>query len=297
MNKATFRAWRHVLWDLPLCAAGLAGRRRWARMVAQQADAAAQVAPSLAQLREIRRDLSATPEDYARIKTLRESDAYRCLWPNHFDFRIQGLEYVRAAQAVGRPTIILTAHFGSFYTIAVALQQQGIALHPIARHVDRSAANPPPTQCFERINYALTERAGAGHYIYTDMNGKIDKSLIQVSRANGVMLALLDFPVSIFPHGHQPVTLLGQASSLPTRFIDFGRKQNAVFLTAFNHIDLAHPRRRHLHIQAPIEAESSQAIANIYAQRLSTAVMDDPCQWVGMQVLPLFFARDGAAGG
>lgn len=285
------REWRHYFYDLPLWAAGCRTAGRWAAMRRFLEPQASGFAAGLSRAYQSQgktteqAEIDTAVDCALQVTIARESDTFACLRPAALRFDIEGLEHLQGALGRQRPVIVLTGHVGSFYTIAVALARQGITMSPLARSV--ATVNALPRQLYEKSNYALTERAILGQYIYTDFAGKLDRHLITVCRENGLLLVLPDLPRTLFPSGRRTVQLLGRTSSLPGRMVELGIKYNAVFLTAWNTIALEERFgfRRKLRFEPCIAADSVDGVLQDYANRLSALVLHEPWQWLGTSVI------------
>lgn len=286
------RELRHYFFDLPLWAAGCRTQSRWRHMRSFLAPQAAAFEAGLRMIDRYRGKAVNQSEidkavDYAiQITIARESDTFACLRPAALHFDLEGFEHLRDALGHQRPVIVLTGHFGNFYITAAALAKQGLAMYTLARSV--ATSNPLARQLYEQSNYALTERAMLGRYIYTDFAGKLDRYLITICREKGLLAVLPDLPQILFPTGRRKVQMLGRSSSLPGRMIELGIKYNAIFLTAWNTIVLEEgfKFRRKLRFEPHIsDAVGVEGILQEYADRLTDVVWNEPWQWLGTSII------------
>ena len=226
------------------------------------------------------------------VKIVRESDAFASLRMTkkrlYRYFRIEGIEHLIEAADRKRPVVLLSSHFGSFYTLAIGASVSGIPLYPIARTVDNSSASPLVWRLYARANYAFTEKRLTARYLYTDFSGKVDRSIVSLLKAGGVFLAMIDLPLTLFPHKRIPVELFGLPSSLPSGFVQSGLRYNAIFLTAWNTVehDTNGDFYRFLKIEGPMpEGLNAQEVLQRYADRLTNQIVEKPWQWMGLQII------------
>ncbi|WP_374486113.1 hypothetical protein [Zoogloea sp.] len=295
--RDTLPTWRHYFLDLPRWAIGLGGPALQARMHRfHQGD----LPPTRHGLQFLwGADADAQRLDEAcrqalQVKIERESDAYRAFLPLPLRFELDGLPHLQEARRQSGPIFLLTGHFGSFYTIAVALQQAGIPVFPVARTVDDSPANPTPRRLFERFNYASTERRIGGHYLYTDFAGWMDKRLVAVCRQGGVVLVLPDLPRRLFASGRRAVTLFDQPATLPARLFELGHKYKARFLPVWSQVGAEGRRQRQLRIEAPLSTTSVDATLQGYADSLTRVVRQTPWQWMALPIIEQYLETPDA---
>jgi lauroyl/myristoyl acyltransferase len=222
------------------------------------------------------------------VKIVRESDAYTSLRMSgknlHRYFRFAGIDHLESLRKEKRPIIILTGHIGSFFIPSIAFHHLGFEVYPIARTVDTSPATPRLTRLYLTLNYRLPERRFPARYILTDFAGKIDRTIVSVSKNNGMFWVAVDFPRRVYQYRHLPVTLFGQRATLPSGIIRWGIKKNAIFLTGWNSVETDGERfYRLLSIDRPIEGGTDpQAVLQEYADRLSEFVIRKPWQWMAL---------------
>jgi len=225
------------------------------------------------------------------VKIVRESDTYTSLRMSgkhiHRYFQFEGLDYLRSARNENRPIIILTGHIGSFFIPSIAFYHLGFEVHPVARSVDRSPATPHLMRLYLTLNYKLPERRFPAKYILTDFSGRIDRTIVSVSKNKGIFWVAIDFPWRVYQYKHLPVRLFGQPATLPSGIIQWGIKKNAIFLTGWNSIESdSKGFYRLLSIESPIAHESdAQTILQTYADRLSECVIKKPWQWMALPVI------------
>ena len=226
------------------------------------------------------------------VKIVRESDAYMSFrmsgrnLSRHFHF--EGIDHLRSAREEKRPIIILTGHIGSFFNPSIAFSQLGFKVYPIARSVSKSPSTPLITRLYLALNYRLIERRFPGKFILTDFSGKMDRTIVSVSRDNGIFWVALDFPWRVYRLKHLPVRLFGRPATLPSGIIQWGIRKKAVFLTGWNSVEVS-PEGfyRLLTVDSPIDTkdQDAQAILQVYADRLSDYVTRKPWQWMALPVI------------
>jgi lauroyl/myristoyl acyltransferase len=223
------------------------------------------------------------------VKLVRESDGYSALRMTKKNlyryFQIEGIENLYVSMQTNRPIVLLTGHIGSYVVPLIALSHLGFRVYPIAGKVNHPVM---ATRLFLSLYHTLVKRRLPTPYIYTDLKGKIDRSIIPILNAKGILWVALDLPKSMFPVTRMPVTFSGRTASLPSGLIQWGLKKNAVFLTAWNTvetIDNIHFIRK-LRIDAPIETGlDAQGILQIYADRLSEIICREPWQWMQLNII------------
>ena len=222
------------------------------------------------------------------VKVLRESDTYTSLRMSgkhlHRYLQYDGIEYLQAAKREDRPIIILTGHSGSMWISPIAFHHIGYEVYPVARSVDRSAATPHLMRLYLTLNYRLTQSRFSARYILTDFSGKIDRTIVSVSKNNGIFWVAIDFPWRVYQYRHLPVTLFGQPATLPSGIIRWGIKKKAIFLTGWNSVETdSKGFYRLLSIESPIVHDSdAQEVLQVYADRLSAFVIKKPWQWIAL---------------
>jgi lauroyl/myristoyl acyltransferase len=226
------------------------------------------------------------------IKVVRESDAYTSLRiskkKSHQFFQVEGIENLKSVMDRSSPVILLTGHIGSFFIPAIAFAHLGIPVFPIARNVDHSQATPLVRRIYEAVNYKLTEKRFLGKYIFTDFSGRIDRTILNISKSGGIFWTAIDIPKTLYPHKRVPVTFLGRPSSLPSGLIQWALKRGALFLTAWSTVesqDNSHFLRK-IQIDTPIQCGlDAYGILQTYAYRLSSFIYEQPWQWMGLQII------------
>jgi lauroyl/myristoyl acyltransferase len=237
------------------------------------------------------------------VKVVRESDAYTCLkmskkqFSNYFDVR--GVEHLREAMGKKRLIILMSGHFGSFYTAKIAFSHLGFIVHPIARTVDYSAVTPLATSLYTEVNYRFTQLRYLGKYVFTDFSGKIDRAIVDLSKSGGILWVTVDVPYRLYPYKHLQVKLFGKPSTLPAGLIQWAVRKEAIFLTAWNSVEFSNSRRfyRLLTVDEPIpDGSAATTVLQAYADRLSEKVLRQPWQWLGIQVIHQFNENEESHG-
>lgn len=301
INFSKLQAWRYYFFDLPLWASGI----RFSGIERRLFDFFQSEIPSLregiiALLNYLDRPVSEPEiEDIVRktflVKIVREGDAYACLRMNHKRFskyfRTQGVEHLLSAREKKRPIVILTGHFGSFYSAEVAFSLLGLTVYPIVRAVDYSAVTPLSRSLYEEVNYRFTEWKSPCKFIYTDFSGKIDRAVFNVMNSGGIILACIDIPHRLYPHKHLPVKLFGQPATLPAGLLQWAVKKDALFFTFWNSVVVDSTNSyRHLSVEPIPESSNAGDVLQIYADRLSKRVSEEPWQWLALPVIKQYSA-------
>ncbi|MGD0885920.1 MAG: hypothetical protein ABSA46_13820 [Thermodesulfovibrionales bacterium] len=234
-----------------------------------------------------------------RVKIVRESDAYTCLRMSKKRFSMyfdpKGIEHLLAARETRRPIVLLTGHFGSFYSAEVAFSLLNVVVHPIVRIVDYSPVTPLARSLYEEINYRFTEFRSPVRYIYTDFSGKIDRSVLDIMNCGGTLLVCIDLPHRLYPYKHLPVTLFGQPATLPAGLIQWAVKKGALFLTAWNSVEFSDDRKfyRFLTVEPIPDSTDVTTVMQTYADRLTDRVSKQPWQWMGLPIITQYGENGG----
>ena len=297
--------WRYYFWQLPCYVWG--GRSRMPDRIAQEMEQACQA--GAAYLRECLGGdfIPLADAEIARraswVRLWRESGAYSALLPSQSDaelVQMEGGEHLLAAASHGRPLILLTAHLGNPYLACATIATAGNRVFPVARAVDHSPATPRPVRYFLHLNYWATERKlNRGHYLYTDFAGKLDKRIVTVLRQPGaVCVNLIDMPATLYESRRHAVRFLGRRAELPISFIEWACKKKAVFLTFWNGFSADFSQsggpgdpgraKRWVRIEAPIGADTAEAVLQVYADRLTSLLAQEPWQWMGLPIASQF---------
>ena len=232
------------------------------------------------------------------VKMVGESDAYSALRMsrNHLDsyFTVQGMENLTPLLDGERPVILLSAHTGSFVMSPIALQSAGVQVYVIARKFSYSPEVHSAKQLYLSLYHKLLNMRFPVKFIYTDFSGNIDRTIMSAFSKKSIIFTLIDLPRSLYPYKRLPVSLFNIPSSLPTGFIRWSLRKNAVFLTAWNTIDVDPSGRfmRTVTIEPPIEdGLQTQDIVQVYADRLSSLIAKQPWQWLSLQMIDQYIEQ------
>ena len=290
--------WCYYFFDLPLVALRQKMPNRPSRIIKMHQEEIAKIHHGYKILcRSLHKPFSTAEADEViqkalLVKMVAESDAYSPLRmsKNHLDsyFTVHGMENLAPLLNGGRPVILLSAHTGSFVMSPIALQSAGIPAYIIARKFSPSSEGHSAKQLYLSLYHKLLNIRFPVKFIYTDFAGNIDRTLMSAFSKNGVIFTLIDLPRSLYPYKRLPVSLFNCPSSLPSGFIRWSLRKNAVFLTVWNTIDVDPSGRfmRTLTIDSPIK-DSLQIpeILQAYADRLSSLIVKQPWQWLALQML------------
>ncbi len=230
------------------------------------------------------------------VKITRDSDAYSCLGMKKRRmkryFRIEGIENLEECFNRGRPLIILTGHYGSFFIPPIFFWYLGYPVYPVARSVDRSPATPLSTRIYLTLNYKFAERRFPARYIYTNFSGFIDRTVIEVMRNKKILWTAIDIPERLYPYKRIPVKLFGRPSSLPAGIVQWGIKKRALFTTAWCRINISGGSTvRVITIDKEIDNDHPEEVLQIYADRLTDRVFNEPWQWMGLPIVSQYEER------
>lgn len=224
------------------------------------------------------------------VRLTRESDTYAALYmrkqkAEHF-FLYKGIEYLREACRLDRPVVLLSSHMGSLYTTFIALPYKGFPVHTVARAVDRSPATPRAQQMYISLNYRITGMKMTGKYLFTNFSGGLQRSIINVFTQKRICFNAIDIPSSLYPHKREAVMFLETPSSLPSGFIHWAQKKEAIFLTLWSGVEINEDkaRLRWIDIGPPIETKNVKSILQEYSDRLTEAICKEPWQWMALPI-------------
>jgi lauroyl/myristoyl acyltransferase len=298
IDAAELLRWRYYFLDLPGWACGICSAPSWRNLSVLFESEISSIRDGLAALWDScgktagEDEIETALERAIWIKLLRESDGYHALGMTknrlHRYFIVEGLENLRPAAESGRPTLLLTGHVGSYVVPLIALSHLGFRVYPVAATVSHPFSS---VRHFSSLYHAIVKRRLQTPYIYTDLRGRIDRSIITALDSKAVLWVAPDLPRSMSPLARMPVSLLGCNSSLPSGLIKWALKKNPLFLTAWNTIetdDNIHFRRR-LRIDPPIDQGlDAQGILQTYADRLSKLLCREPWQWMQLNIFREF---------
>ncbi len=300
-----FLRWRYYFFDLPLWAVGVRSRSLEQRMFKFFEPEIPSVKEGISALYKYigQSPGEAEIDDIVKktflVKIVRESDAYACLkmtrrnFSNYF--KVTGIEHLSDAARSNRPVVLLTAHFGSFYSELVGLSLLGIPVSAVARLVDYSSVTPLAKSLYDLTNYRLTELKSLRKYIFTDFSGNVDRAILDVINSSGILLCCIDLPKKLYPYKHMPVTFFGEAGSLPGGLIHWAIRKNAIFLTALNAVDLVEGGKpgRSLTIY-PFRGDSNVgSVLQWYADLLAARVVEQPWQWLPLPIISQYSEKEG----
>ena len=125
---------------------------------------------------------------------------------------------IKAAQAAGRPVIIVSGHFGEWEAIRVMLARAGMP----SASIYREATNP----IFER-HFAKAMAVGGAGLFQTGMKGT--RKMLKHLRGGGVITILLDQRVN----EGVPLDFLGQPALSSPVMAELAKKTGALFVPAY----------------------------------------------------------------
>lgn len=291
------RNWRAGLYFfvlLPLVAlfAGRGPFLGWACRLKRRLMGALSLPPDIAASLDLRGPLEELWSRHVEAEVLREADAYAALRLRGgkalCHFRFIHPEVLAAARGEGRPLLVLSGHYGSFYTLCIGLSRLGLRIFPIARAVDESPANPRSKRLFEKLNYRFSEAGLDGGYLYVDTRNRLSREFFTRVReeANANIFACLDTP------GTPPAMgvagqLLGRTMVFPKALLEFAAKQGAQVLIAWSRVTLGPDRRLVREIEFdPLPPRGLTPVQQVeyFAGRLDARLRQYPEQWLGLRI-------------
>ncbi len=132
---------------------------------------------------------------------------------------VEGWEQVAAAQAAGRPILILSAHCGNWELLAALANCRGLGMEVVARSLDASQLNELLLGLRARFGTRTIERSSPGaarQLLKVLRNGRALGMLIdQDTRVAGVWVPFFDHP-AYTPVGAAKIALKRQAAVFPS---------------------------------------------------------------------------------
>lgn len=169
---------------------------------------------------------------------------------------------IKAAQAAGRPVIIVSGHFGEWEAIRVMLARAGMP----SASIYREAGNP----IFER-HFAKAMAVGGAGLFQTGLNGT--RKMIKHLKAGGVISVLLDQRVG----DGVPLDFLGHPALSSPIMAELAKKTGALMVPAYAPLN-ADGQVQLLVEPAIPHGDAVEMIAAVNAS-LSAQVMARPEQW------------------
>ncbi|VAV88882.1 Lipid A biosynthesis lauroyl acyltransferase [hydrothermal vent metagenome] len=126
-----------------------------------------------------------------------------------------GLKALHAARAKGRPVIIVSAHFGSFNAVRVALINQGFDMAVFYRPMHNATFNAPYTKAMAALSEPMFKQGRAG-----------TAQMIKHLRAGGILAILADIKAS----DGVPLSFFGKPALTPLTAAELALKFDALLL-------------------------------------------------------------------
>lgn len=175
-----------------------------------------------------------------------------------------GLAALEAARDSGRPAILVTAHFGNYEAMRVALVHRGFRVGGYFKDFK----HPEMT----RIYLASVE--GAGQPLFAD-TGEGRKGMIRFLRGGGMLGILIDLDR---PNG-VPLDFLGQPTRTVLSMAEMALKYDALLLPVWGLRTAEAPGFR-VQIDAPVPSSDPLTMTQALNDAFSAQVRAHPDQWV-----------------
>lgn len=123
------------------------------------------------------------------------------------------------------PVFYFSAHNFFMFGIISMLGLYGHCIHPVA--LDANLTVPPHlTFMFNRVFNESAILMNGGYYIFTDLNGRFNRGILNTMRRNNTFFAAVDFPKGDFTGKWQRVGFMGGAIEIPSRLFKFAHMNN-----------------------------------------------------------------------
>ncbi len=181
---------------------------------------------------------------------------------SHVELAPHALDQVKAAQAAGKPVIIVSGHFGEWEAIRVMLSRAGMP----SASIYREATNP----IFER-HFAKAMAVGGAGLFQTGMKGT--RKMLKHLKAGGIITVLLDQRVA----SGVPVDFLGKPALSSPIMAELALKTGAILVPAY--APLAEDGHVKLIIEPAIDHGDPVAMISAINDSLTAQVRAHPEQW------------------
>lgn len=173
-----------------------------------------------------------------------------------------GLDILKAAQAEGRPTIVVSGHFGNYDAVRANLIHAGLTVGGLYRRMNNPYFHEDYIQSISKIGTPLFERGRPGL-----------KEMVSFLRGGGSLAVLID------QHAWNgaPVTFFGETAYTALSVAELALKFNAVMVPAYavRQADLSY----HIHLEDPIEHSDAMQMTQDLNDSLEKRVRVNPEQW------------------
>lgn len=175
-----------------------------------------------------------------------------------------GLAALEAARDTGRPAILVTAHFGNYEAMRVALVHRGFRVGGYFKDFK----HPAMTRLY------LESVEGAGQPLFAD-TGEGRKGMIRHLKTGGMLGILIDLDR---PHG-VPLDFLGQPTRTVLSLAEMALKYDALLVPVWGLRAPGDPGFR-VQIDAPVPPSDPRTMTQALNDAFSAQVRAHPDQWV-----------------
>lgn len=175
-----------------------------------------------------------------------------------------GLAALEAARDAGRPAIVITAHFGNYEAVRVALLARGCRLGGLYRPLDNRALNPAYEAALLRLGQPIFPRGKAGL-----------TAMVRHLRSGGMIEMLIDQHMA---HG-TPMPFLGQPAKTALTAAEMALRHDAILVPAYG-IRRADGLSFDVVVEDPIPPGTPEAMTQALNDSLGRLVDRHPGQWL-----------------
>ncbi|MCF6443396.1 lysophospholipid acyltransferase family protein [Nereida sp. MMG025] len=175
----------------------------------------------------------------------------------------EGLAALQAAQAEGRPVLLMTGHFGNHEVPRILLHKQGFNIGGLYR---------PMRNPFFNEHYVKTMTDVSGPVFEQGPRGT--RGFVKHLRAGGALVLLFD----IFDYEGAELQFMGQPTLTATTAGELKQKFDAVVIPFFG-IRQADGHSFRVVLERPVDGDTPEQVMQALSHRLEARVQDDPAQW------------------
>ena len=173
-----------------------------------------------------------------------------------------GLDILKQAQSTGRPTIVVSGHFGNYDAVRANLIHAGLSVGGLYRRMNNPYFHEDYIASISKIGTPLFERGRPGL-----------KEMVTFLRGGGTLAVLIDQHAK----NGEPVTFFGETAYTALSVAELALKFDAVVVPAYavRQSDLSYE----ISLEAPIEHSDAVQMTQDLNDSLERRVRINPEQW------------------